>query len=103
MNRLKEQFERSHTICAGLYHSNGIVFAIPKETPTTHKLGKLISLSCANCANDLVSFYETDIVRGGRIADNWRYCSICGARLDFGDLYAQRSADNEIIFEDEKK
>ena len=66
----------------------GIRVKIPKETPKTHRYGKLISFHCERCDKHLASLYETDFASGG-ISKDWRYCSYCGQVLDFGKYYVK--------------
>ena len=77
----------------------GIKLKIPKETPKTHNLGKLISFYCEKCGWLLCSLYETDRQRGGGVFRKWRYCSICGNALDFGEYYTDKKCE-DIIFDD---
>lgn len=74
-----------------------LVYSNDKEVPKTHRLGRLLQHLCPNCYHRVLVRYETDTPENGySVSIQYKNCSRCGQRIDFGNLYRQ-VADNEKL------
>lgn len=78
-----------------------LVYSNDKEVPKTHKLGRLLQHLCPNCSHRVLVRYETDTPENGySVSIQYKNCSRCGQRIDFGNLYRQVADNEELELED---
>lgn len=70
-----------------------------KEVPRTHNLGRLLRFHCPSCGRFIVGMYETDVERGGGIANSLKGCSACLQAIDFSEYYTRECVDGDKLNE----